>query len=103
RKYIDSLKQKGYTARYIGSMVADVHRTLIKGGVFAYPADSKSKSGKLRLLYEASPMAFLIEHAGGRATTGKEDILKVKPESLHQRVPLFLGSRAEIEELLDSI
>ncbi|MEC4684255.1 MAG: class 1 fructose-bisphosphatase [Nitrospirota bacterium] len=103
RKYIDSLKQKGYTARYIGSMVADVHRTLIKGGVFAYPADSKSKSGKLRLLYEASPMAFLIEHAGGKATTGKEDILKVKPESLHQRVPLFLGSRAEIEELLDYV
>ncbi len=102
RRYIDSLKQKGYTARYIGSMVADVHRTMIKGGIFAYPADKKSKSGKLRLLYEASPMAFLIEHAGGRATTGRENILDIKPESLHQRVPLFLGSRADIEELLAS-
>jgi len=67
--FIESLKEKGYTTRYIGSMVADVHRTLIKGGVFAYPADKKNTSGKLRLLYEASPMAFIIEQAGGKATT----------------------------------
>ncbi|GBE18272.1 fructose-1,6-bisphosphatase class 1 [archaeon BMS3Abin16] len=101
KKYIDTLKARGTKARYIGSMVADVHRTLIKGGVFAYPADSKNKSGKLRLLYEASPMGFLIEQAGGRATTGVEDILKVKPKSLHQRVPVFLGSSGDIGELLE--
>jgi fructose-1,6-bisphosphatase I len=103
RKYIDDLKMKGPKARYIGSMVADVHRTLIKGGIFAYPADSKNKNGKLRLLYEASPMSFLVEQAGGRATTGEEDILNVKPESIHQRVPVFLGSRENIVELLNYI
>lgn len=100
RKYVDTLKEEGYTSRYIGSMVADVHRTLLKGGIFAYPADSKNKSGKLRLLYEASPMAFIIEQAGGKATTGKEDILKIKPETLHQRVPVFLGSEEDINRLL---
>jgi fructose-1,6-bisphosphatase I len=99
RNYVDSVKKNGYSSRYIGSMVADVHRTIIKGGIFAYPADDKNKSGKLRLLYEASPMSFLIEHAGGRATTGREDILKVQPEKLHQRVPVFLGSKSDIEEL----
>ncbi len=99
--YTDKLKEEGYTARYIGSMVADVHRTLIKGGMFGYPADSKNKKGKLRLLYEASPMAFLIEQAGGKATTGEEDILKIKPEDIHQRVPVFLGSNYEINLLLN--
>ncbi len=101
QEYTDKLKEEGYTARYIGSMVADVHRTLIKGGMFGYPADSKNKQGKLRLLYEASPMAFLIEQAGGKATTGKEDILKVKPTDIHQRVPVFLGSNYEIDLLLN--
>jgi fructose-1,6-bisphosphatase I len=101
KRYIDNLKQRGTKARYIGSMVADVHRTLIKGGIFAYPADEKNKQGKLRLLYEASPMSFLIEQAGGRATTGKEEILSIKPESLHQRVPVFIGSRGDIDELLE--
>ena len=101
--YIESLKEKGYTTRYIGSMVADVHRTLIKGGIFAYPADKKNTNGKLRLLYEAAPMAFLVEQAGGMATTGKEDILKVKPTDIHQRVPVFLGSKTEIKEFLEFI
>jgi len=101
QEYIDTIKNRGTKARYIGSMVADVHRTLIKGGIFAYPADSKNKSGKLRLLYEASPMGYLIEQAGGSATTGVIDILDVKPDSLHQRVPVFLGSRGDIEELLE--
>ncbi len=100
RRYVDHLKEEGYTSRYIGSMVADVHRTLIKGGIFCYPSDHKNREGKLRLLYEASPMAFLVEQAGGMATTGKEEILKVRPKALHQRVPVFLGSRREIEELL---
>ncbi|MEJ5173396.1 MAG: class 1 fructose-bisphosphatase [Hydrogenothermaceae bacterium] len=101
--YVETLKEEGYTSRYIGSMVADVHRTLIKGGVFAYPADTKNKNGKLRLLYEASPMAFLITQAGGMATTGKEDILSVKPTDIHQRVPVFLGSKKEIQQLLSFI
>ena len=101
KNFVEALKDEGYTSRYIGSMVADVHRTLIKGGIFAYPSDKKNKNGKLRLLYEASPMAFLIEQAGGKATTGKEDILKVKPTDIHQRVPVFLGSKKEINQLLE--
>lgn len=101
RTWIDSLKERGSKARYIGSMVADVHRTLIKGGVFAYPSDRKNPSGKLRLLYEAAPMSFLIEQAGGRATTGTEDILRIKPGSIHQRVPVFMGSPKDIDELLN--
>ncbi len=99
KEYIESLKDEGYTSRYIGSMVADVHRTLIKGGIFAYPADVKNKNGKLRLLYEAAPMAFLTVQAGAVATTGKEDILNIKPTDIHQRVPVFLGGKYEIEKL----
>ncbi|MDB4943058.1 MAG: Fructose,6-bisphosphatase, type [Labilithrix sp.] len=85
-----------YGARYVGSLVADAHRTLMKGGIFAYPADSKSKSGKLRLLYEANPMAYLFEQAGGAATDGKDRILDIVPSSLHQRVPLVLGSKDDV-------
>jgi fructose-1,6-bisphosphatase I len=99
KEYIESLKDEGYTSRYIGSMVADVHRTLIKGGIFAYPADVKNKNGKLRLLYEASPMAFLTVQAGGLATTEKEDILNIKPTGIHQRVSVFLGGKYEMEKL----
>jgi fructose-1,6-bisphosphatase I len=99
QRYIDNSKKTGASARYIGSMVADVHRTLFKGGIFAYPADSKNKQGKLRLLYEASPMSFLVEHGGGRATDGRTDILNIKPDHLHQRVPVFLGSKGNINEL----
>ncbi len=101
REFIQTLKQEGYTLRYIGSMVADVHRTLIKGGIFAYPSDKKNKNGKLRLLYEAAPMAFLIEQAGGLATNGNENLLKVKPENIHQRTPVYLGSQKEIKQLLE--
>jgi len=85
-----------YGARYVGSLVADAHRTLIKGGIFAYPADTKSTKGKLRLLYEANPMAFLFEQAGGAATTGKDRILDIMPTELHQRTPLVLGSRDDV-------
>ncbi|WP_456392216.1 class 1 fructose-bisphosphatase [Persephonella sp.] len=102
-KYIETLKEEGYTTRYIGSMVADVHRTLIKGGMFGYPADRKNTSGKLRLLYEAAPMAFIIEQAGGKATDGKTDILQIKPTDIHQRTPVFLGSKKEINQLLEFI
>jgi fructose-1,6-bisphosphatase I len=85
-----------YGARYVGSLVADAHRTLIKGGIFAYPADTKSKNGKLRLLYEANPMAFLFEQAGGMATTGKDRILDIMPTELHQRTPLVIGSKDDV-------
>jgi fructose-1,6-bisphosphatase I len=106
RAWVQALKGKTnpagkpYSLRYIGSMVADVHRTLLKGGVFAYPPDLKSSGkprGKLRLLYEASPMALIVEQAGGRASTGTRRILDLEPESLHQRVPVFFGSAREID------
>lgn len=79
-------------------MVADVHRTLLYGGIFAYPADQKSKSGKLRLLYECFPMAHIIEHAGGRASTGKAPILDIVPKAIHERSPIFLGSDLDVKD-----
>lgn len=86
-----------YSLRYIGALVADFHRILFRGGVFFYPADAKNAMGKLRLLYEAAPLAFLAEAAGGSATTGTERILDIVPESLHERTPLVIGSRYEVE------
>lgn len=88
-----------YTQRYIGSMVSDVHRNLIKGGIFMYPGTSDKPEGKLRLLYECNPFAFILEVAGGKATDGKQRILEVVPERLHQRSPFFVGSRKMMEEL----
>lgn len=88
---------KGKNSRYIGAFVADFHRNLINGGIFLYPADTKNPNGKLRLLYECSPMAFLAEQAGGAATDGTRRILDLQPESLHQRVPLAIGSKADVE------
>jgi fructose-1,6-bisphosphatase I len=85
-----------YGARYVGSLVADAHRTLIKGGIFAYPADTKSTNGKLRLLYEANPMAFLFEQAGGAATDGQTRILDIVPTEIHQRTPLIVGSKDDV-------
>jgi fructose-1,6-bisphosphatase I len=85
-----------YGHRYVGSLVADAHRTLMKGGIFAYPADAKSPAGKLRLLYEANPMAFLFEQAGGAATNGVDRILDIEPKGLHDRTPLVLGSKHEV-------
>ena len=78
-------------------MVSDVHRTLLYGGIFMYPSDSKSKKGKLRLLYEASPMAMIMEQAGGRATTGTQRILDVVPTGIHERVPIFIGCTRDVE------
>lgn len=100
--YIERLKasEKGYSARYVGSLVADFHRNLLKGGVFLYPADKKSKNGKLRLLYEANPLAFICEQAGGAASNGEKRILEVVPGELHQRIPLIIGSKADVEEAL---
>ena len=86
-----------YGGRYVGTLVADAHRTLLKGGIFAYPVDSKSPKGKLRLLYEANPFAFLIEAAGGAATNGVDRILDIEPKELHQRTSLVLGSPADVE------
>ena len=104
-KYFHGLKfpseegKKPYSLRYIGSMVADVHRTLLYGGVFSYPADKKSPNGKLRLLYECYPMAFVIEKAGGLATDGRTRILDVIPKGIHDRHPIFLGSKLDMEEI----
>jgi fructose-1,6-bisphosphatase I len=88
-----------YTQRYIGSMVSDVHRNLIKGGIFMYPATKDKPGGKLRLLYECNPFAFILEVAGGKATNGTQRILDVVPEKLHQRSTLFIGSKGMMEEL----
>ena len=105
RKYTESCQGKNesnggpYTHRYIGSMVSDVHRNLIKGGIFMYPGTADKPQGKLRLLYECNPFAFIIEVAGGKATDGKQRILDVIPGSLHQRSPLFIGSKGMMEEL----
>uniref|UniRef100_A0A5F9DKN7 Fructose-1,6-bisphosphatase 1 n=2 Tax=Oryctolagus cuniculus TaxID=9986 RepID=A0A5F9DKN7_RABIT len=90
-----------YGARYVGSMVADVHRTLVYGGIFLYPANKKSPNGKLRLLYECNPMAFVMEKAGGMATTGKEAILDIVPTDIHQRAPVILGSPDDVQEFLE--
>jgi len=87
-----------YASRYIGSMVADFHRTLLKGGIFLYPPTTDSPKGKLRLLYEASPVAFLAEQAGGSATDGQRRILDIQPDAIHQRTPLVVGSRVEMDE-----
>lgn len=100
--YIDHLKSGAngtpYKGRYIGSLVADFHRNLLKGGIFLYPGDSKSPDGKLRLLYEANPLAFLAEQAGGAASTGEKRILDLVPTKLHQRTPLIVGSKGNVEE-----
>jgi len=98
--YLEWAHAAGYGARYIGSMVADVHRTLLKGGVFLYPATKKAPEGKLRLLYEGNPMAYVIEQAGGAGATGNGPLLDVVPEKLHQRTPVVLGSAAEVEHVL---
>ncbi|MGD8322455.1 MAG: class 1 fructose-bisphosphatase [Gemmatimonadota bacterium] len=87
----------GFGSRYIGSLVADVHRTLLQGGLFMYPADAKSPEGKLRLVYEAAPMAMIVEQAGGRSSDGRKSLLDVTPTALHQRTPVYLGSRAFVE------
>lgn len=90
-----------YTSRYIGSMVADVHRTLVKGGIFMYPATAKSPKGKLRLMYEANPMAFIVEQAGGLATDGKTRILDKQPVELHERTPLYIGAKEDVSRVME--
>uniref|UniRef100_A0A0V0G3V6 Fructose-1,6-bisphosphatase isozyme 2 n=1 Tax=Triatoma dimidiata TaxID=72491 RepID=A0A0V0G3V6_TRIDM len=97
----DPKEGKPYSARYVGSMVADVHRTLKYGGIFMYPANKNSPRGKLRLLYECLPMASIIEEAGGLASTGIVPLLTVEPVDIHQRSPAFLGSRLDVEDYLE--
>ncbi len=105
KRYIKYLQEEDegsnrpYSSRYIGSMVADVHRTILYGGIFMYPADSRNPNGKLRLMYECNPVAMIVEAAGGRATTGYGRILEVQPTSLHQRTPIFIGSSENVLEL----
>ena len=105
QRYLQNAHANGYSSRYIGSMVADVHRTLIRGGVFLYPPTSKNPTGKLRLLYEANPMAMLIEQAGGKALAGRTDdgseqrILALEPEDIHERCAVILGSPAEVDHV----
>jgi len=99
QKVIDEFKDEGYSLRYIGSLVADFHRTLLYGGVFMYPSDSKSPKGKLRLLYEAAPVAMVMEEAGGASSDGTRSILDVEPTELHQRTPLYLGNKHIIERI----
>jgi fructose-1,6-bisphosphatase I len=99
----DTATSRPYSSRYIGSLVADFHRNLLKGGIFLYPSTAKSPKGKLRLLYECNPLAFIIEQAGGKASDGQRRILELMPKSLHQRTPLFIGSTqmvAKVEEFM---
>ena len=108
KRYVDEMTQgkggplgKDYNMRWVASMVADVHRTLTRGGIFMYPMDEKcrAKGGKLRLMYEANPMAFLVEQAGGAAVNGSERIMDLKPTKLHERVAVALGSKNEVERI----
>jgi fructose-1,6-bisphosphatase I len=106
RRYIEeclagktSVREKDFNMRWIASMVADVYRILSRGGIFMYPRDAKNKSGRLRLMYEANPMSFIVEQAGGAATDGRTRLLELKPEGLHQRVAVILGSKNEVERV----
>lgn len=98
-KAVDPGSSRPYSGRYIGSLVADFHRNLIKGGIYLYPGSTKAPNGKLRLLYECNPLAFVIEQAGGKAFDGTRRILEIAPTELHQRTPLFIGSSAMVEQL----
>ncbi|WP_064611817.1 class 1 fructose-bisphosphatase, partial [Moraxella catarrhalis] len=110
KEYIDGLvagdlgvRNKDYNMRWVAAMIADVHRILIRGGVFMYPFDTKiaGKTGKLRLMYEANPMSFIIEQAGGASTDGVERIMEIKPSHIHQRIPVVLGAKEEVDYVKD--
>ncbi len=100
KNYVNYCHEQNYSARYIGSLVADFHRNLLKGGIYIYPGTTKAPKGKLRLMYEANPLAFLAEQAGGLATDGTQRILDIAPTDLHQRVPLFIGSKEMVEKVM---
>jgi fructose-1,6-bisphosphatase I len=98
----DGGREKNFNMRWVASMVAEVHRILTRGGIFMYPFDTKdpTKPGKLRLLYEANPMSFIVEQAGGSSSTGRGRIMELQPTGLHQRVPVILGSKNEVERVV---
>ena len=100
-KMDDKPTARPYSLRYVGSLVADFHRNLLHGGIFMYPRDRSHPEGKLRLLYESSPLAFIMEHAGGKASDGQRRILDIVPSSLHQKTPLFIGSEEDVKEAED--
>jgi len=109
KRYVDEClagttgpRDKDFNMRWVASMVAEVYRILTRGGIFMYPKDTKdlSKPGKLRLMYEANPMSFIVEQAGGASSTGRERIMDMQPEDLHQRVPVILGSKNEVEKVV---
>jgi fructose-1,6-bisphosphatase I len=109
KRYVDWLKMddgpsgRPYSSRYVGSLVADFHRNLLYGGIFLYPADRKSPNGKLRVLYEAAPLAYIAEQAGGMATDGERRIMEIAPTALHQRTPLLIGSASDVKECMEFI
>jgi fructose-1,6-bisphosphatase I len=96
--YLQQCKESNYTGRYIGSLVADFHRNMLKGGIYIYPATSSNPSGKLRLMYECNALAFIAEQAGGKATDGQQRILQIVPKDLHQRTPFYVGSKKMVEK-----
>ncbi|WKZ60239.1 MAG: class 1 fructose-bisphosphatase [Cyclobacteriaceae bacterium] len=98
KQYVQYCKESNYTGRYIGSLVADFHRNLLKGGIYIYPATAKDKHGKLRLMYECNALAFVAEQAGGKASDGVQRILDIEPKSLHQRTPFFVGSKNMVDK-----
>lgn len=101
KKYLKSLKEKPYKLRYVASMVADIHRILIKGGIFLYPSDNKQPHGKLRLMFEVNPLSLIIERAGGKAFSKDGSPLDIPPVDLHQRVPIIMGSKSEVEKFIN--
>lgn len=101
--YLDACKDRQQTARYVGALVADFHRNLLKGGIYMYPPTAKAKNGKLRLLYECNPIAFLAEQAGGKASTGTSRVMDIKPSHIHERVPFFVGPTEMVEEIEEYI
>lgn len=97
--YIDHCREQNISGRYIGSLVADFHRNLLKGGIYFYPSTAKSPNGKLRLMYECNALAFVVEQAGGLATDGLNRIMEIKPNDIHQKVPIFIGSKKMVEHI----
>jgi fructose-1,6-bisphosphatase I len=98
RNYVEFCRRNNYSGRYIGSLVADFHRNLMKGGIYIYPRTEKTPEGKLRLMYECNSLAFIAEQAGGAASTGKGRIMDVQPDEIHQRIPFFVGSKNMVEK-----
>ena len=99
KNYVNYCREQGYSARYIGSLVADFHRNLLKGGIYIYPSTAKAPNGKLRLMYECNALAFIVEQAGGKATTGTQRIMEIEPTELHQRCPLVIGSTEMVDKV----